>query len=631
MADIRSNYDKDAVERQALLIDMVPIQMWFLSDAVTYGSVNQCHADFIGKAKPEIEGRKLHDLFPDDVAATCEQSNRAVLESKQTVVSEEWGTDSHGARHLLEITKTPVSDGSGKVIYIACFAIDITFRHETEMIEQQHKARNSAVLGVLNALGMSSSAGLNGAIDQSLKLLGEAEGVDRCYVFLFDQDTASNTHEWCAPGIEPQKQNLQSIPFSDMSWWLNRMMAGHDIILARIADLPAEASREREILEAQSIQSLLVVPMSNGESIIGFLGFDAVRTSRSWDDNAVLLIRVASEGLAHSIARQRAETALITSEANYRKFLEAMADLVVVADQEGRIMFSNPATSARLGYSPDMLRSMHIRDMHPPWVRKEAEAIVADMLAGTKDSCPLPLITRDGALVPVETRVSMGMWSGKPCILGISKDLGKEQEALQKFERFFGMNPALMAVSMLPKRRFVDVNSAFLRTLGYSKDEVVGKTNGEIGLFVNTDQQKQIATTLKEYGRIHEVEIQVKAKDSAILDGLFSGEIIESQGKKYFLSVMINITERKRAEIEREKIVQELRQALAEVKTLRGIVPICANCKKIRDDRGFWEQVESYVTKHTEAEFSHSICPECMKKLYPEFCKDEDFDTSKKE
>ena len=630
MAAIRSNYDKDAVERQALLIDMVPVQMWFLSDAVTYGSVNQCHADFIGKAKPEIESRKLYDLFPDDVAAACEQSNRAVLESKQKVVSEEWVTDSHGARHLLEITKTPVFDGSGKVMYIACFAIDITFRHETEMIEQQRKARKSAVLGVLNALGKSSAAGLNGAIDQSLELLGEAEGADRCYIFLFDQDTASNTHEWCAPGIEPQKQNLQNTPFSDMSWWLNRMMAGHDINLACIADLPAEASREREILEAQSIQSLLAVPISKGESIIGFLGFDAVRTSRSWDDNAVLLIRVASEGLAHAIARQRAETALITSEANYRRFLETMADLVVVADQEGRILFSNTATSARLGYSPDMLRLMHIRDMHPPWFRKEAEAVVADMLAGRKDSCPLPLITRDGALVPVETRVSMGMWSGKPCILGISKDLGKEQEALQKFERFFGMNPALMAVSMLPERRFVDVNSAFLRTLGYSKDEVVGKTSGEIGLFVNTDQQKQIAATLKEYGRIQEVEMQVKTKDGAILDGLFSGELIESQGKKYFLTVMIDITERKRAENERERFVRELRQALAEVKTLRGIVPICSNCKRIRDDRGYWEQVESYVTKHTEAAFSHGICPECMKKLYPEFCKDEDVDTTKK-
>ena len=65
--------------------------------------------------------------------------------------------------------------------------------------------------------------------------------------------------------------------------------------------------------------------------------------------------------------------------------------------------------------------------------------------------------------------------------------------------------------------------------------------------------------------------------------------------------------------------VQELQKALDDVRTLRGIIPICANCKKIRDDQGYWNQVEAYVRDHTEAEFSHSICPECMKELYPEF------------
>jgi len=68
-----------------------------------------------------------------------------------------------------------------------------------------------------------------------------------------------------------------------------------------------------------------------------------------------------------------------------------------------------------------------------------------------------------------------------------------------------------------------------------------------------------------------------------------------------------------------EMTISELRRAFFEIKTLRGIVPICASCKKIRDDKGFWSQVEVYVTQHSEAQFSHGICPECVKKLYPEF------------
>jgi hypothetical protein len=78
---------------------------------------------------------------------------------------------------------------------------------------------------------------------------------------------------------------------------------------------------------------------------------------------------------------------------------------------------------------------------------------------------------------------------------------------------------------------------------------------------------------------------------------------------------------RKRAQEEREKLILELQKALNEVKTLKGILPICASCKKIRDDKGYWNQIEAYIRNHSEAEFSHSICPECMKKLYSDFVK----------
>jgi PAS domain S-box-containing protein len=88
-----------------------------------------------------------------------------------------------------------------------------------------------------------------------------------------------------------------------------------------------------------------------------------------------------------------------------------------------------------------------------------------------------------------------------------------------------------------------------------------------------------------------------------------------------------DITERKQAEAEREKTIQELQSAIEQIKTLKGLVPICAWCKKIRNDKGYWEQVEAYVSRYTEAQFSHGICPDCVKKAYPEFSKDEKTDS----
>jgi len=79
-----------------------------------------------------------------------------------------------------------------------------------------------------------------------------------------------------------------------------------------------------------------------------------------------------------------------------------------------------------------------------------------------------------------------------------------------------------------------------------------------------------------------------------------------------------DITERKQAEQEKEQVISQLQQALAKVKMLSGLIPICAACKKIRDDKGYWQQLEGYIRDHSEAEFSHGICPECQRKLYPE-------------
>ena len=78
-----------------------------------------------------------------------------------------------------------------------------------------------------------------------------------------------------------------------------------------------------------------------------------------------------------------------------------------------------------------------------------------------------------------------------------------------------------------------------------------------------------------------------------------------------------NLSLEKKTE-ERQKLIVDLQQALAEVKTLQGFLPICANCKKIRDDQGYWNQIELYIHKHLDTEFTHSICPDCIKKLYPE-------------
>jgi hypothetical protein len=151
--------------------------------------------------------------------------------------------------------------------------------------------------------------------------------------------------------------------------------------------------------------------------------------------------------------------------------------------------------------------------------------------------------------------------------------------------------------------------------------KIVNSTAENIGEIV--DQSHEFAMGLAEhFDVLHRVS---KGVLSARVSGESEVELLESLKRvtnETIESIDREITERKQMEKERENLISELQEALATIKTLQGIVPICSYCKKIRDDQGYWNQLEAYISDHSKAEFSHCMCPECAKKLYPEYFKE---------
>jgi hypothetical protein len=119
-------------------------------------------------------------------------------------------------------------------------------------------------------------------------------------------------------------------------------------------------------------------------------------------------------------------------------------------------------------------------------------------------------------------------------------------------------------------------------------------------------------------GRVRTVERQNPVVNPPLFVEITTSALRDTKGKIIAgTEVVRNITDRKILEREREKLIIDLAEALSAVKTLRGLLPLCASCKKVRDDKGYWTQVDQYIAEHSEAEITHGYCPECEKKHFP--------------
>jgi PAS domain S-box-containing protein len=182
-------------------------------------------------------------------------------------------------------------------------------------------------------------------------------------------------------------------------------------------------------------------------------------------------------------------------------------------------------------------------------------------------------------------------------------------------ERFFDLSIDLLC-QLGFDGYFKRLNPAWERTLGWSTFELTSRPFIE---FVHPDDRERTLAQNREVrsgGRALEFENRYRCKDGTYRWLRWNAAPDATWSVIY--SVARDVTAQKEAEEERERLVRELQAALAEVRTLQAILPLCSYCRKVRDDEDYWQTVESYVSKHTDTKFSHGICPECYEKVLGE-------------
>jgi two-component system, cell cycle sensor histidine kinase and response regulator CckA len=167
----------------------------------------------------------------------------------------------------------------------------------------------------------------------------------------------------------------------------------------------------------------------------------------------------------------------------------------------------------------------------------------------------------------------------------------------------------------------VSWNKAAEFIYGYTALEMIGRPISVLAPPSRVDELTDILLQIRRGERVPRFETVRVRKDGRHVDlSMTVSPIKDSSGEVIGVSTIArDISERRREESERLKLIEDLTEALAHAKTLRGLLPICASCKRIRDDHGYWEQVEVYIQKHSDAGFTHGICPECAGRFYPEF------------
>jgi PAS domain S-box-containing protein len=186
------------------------------------------------------------------------------------------------------------------------------------------------------------------------------------------------------------------------------------------------------------------------------------------------------------------------------------------------------------------------------------------------------------------------------------------EEARRRERELFDLAPIGIFMADVDGK-YTDVNASGCRIVGLPRGEIIGKT---ILDFIPPGDAYRLAQARESMltGDTQVSEWSMRRGDGAYVEVEVNTKIYPDGRWQAFVS---DITERKESDRRQAELIRKLQESRKEIKVLQGMLPICAYCKRIRDDRGSWEQMESYIAKRTEAEFSHSICPDCMAQHFP--------------
>jgi len=462
-------------------------------------------------------------------------------------------------------------------------------RNQAEkMLETQRDL--AAALGSMNSLDEA----LNKILDTTCSL----EGLDSGGIHLIDPATG-NFHLAVHRGISAALAESLAL-FTKDSRQARLISAGHPIYQPYAVLLPMLSTTGPT---NEGLRAAAIIPVMYQGKLIAALDI-ASHTLKTVSSTTRHALEVIAAQVGDVIARIRAEEATQESRINFQAFFDTLDDFLFILNEEGQILHTNPLVAYRLGYSAEELNQMNLVDLHPPEQKEEVQRIFGEMLAGSRNTCPIPLMTKEGQKIAVETKAVRGRWNDQEVLFGISRDISERmqaEEALRQNEELYrtlieSQGEGLAIVDQ--DETFIFANPASDNIFGMPKGSLVGRNLSE---FVQPGQFEIIRAETKKRlrGERSSYEMEITRPDREIRhllttvtprydkDGKFNGSF----------GIFSDITERAKAEEALRASEQRFRNLIEQ--SYDGIVLI--------DESGMvieWNQAMEHITGLERAQVS---------------------------
>lgn len=491
--------------------------------------------------------------------------------------------------------------------------------------------------GITKVAGeLLSTTAIESSISRALAELGHAAQVDRVYVFEDHVDPISGsacstqTYEWTAAGISCQLDNPQThnVPHDGPMHRIFEAFERDEAFSYIASKLTPD---ERSILDPQAIQSMLHVPIWVDGRLWGFLGVDDCHSEREFSESETASFRTVASMIGNAVARLRIKLALIESEERFRLAFDRSAAGMAISDPSMRLLRANLAFCTMVGYSAEELAQLGIAGITHPDDIAEDRANFAAVLAGEKNgfSRDKRFVHKNGSVI--WTHLSAALLrdvNGAPSyLIGQVIDITERKQAERALQiseerfRHLAEDVADIIWTTDVQGRFTYCTPAISTILGYRPEEVLHQERQKLmhpdDIESAQAELQQLLARRRSYRR-QEFKLLHKDGREVVLESSADPVFDRAGAFLGFHGIDRDITLVKQAQAERDRLIEELSRAVAEIETLHGLLPMCSGCKKIRGDDDTWTAIDQYISQRSDINFSHGLCPDCLRTLYPD-------------